>query len=89
MSSSIRDRERATTEVKEDRPVQGGPCAPLPTWLERMQNVRARHEAITGSLNTWSNYKNWAERMRTTLAEESAQPDAEPPAGKGTTTPNH
>jgi hypothetical protein len=53
-----------------------------------MQNVRARHDAITRNLNTWSNYKNWAERMRTAWSEESAGPDAVPFDGDSTP-PNH
>ncbi len=35
-----------------------------PNWLDRMQRARARHAAITKNLYTWSNYKNWAEKMR-------------------------
>jgi hypothetical protein len=34
--------------------------------------MHARHDAITRNLNTWSNYKNWAERMRSTLDQEAA-----------------
>lgn len=33
-------------------------------WLERMQRGRARHAAISRNLYTWSNYKNWAEKVR-------------------------
>jgi hypothetical protein len=29
-----------------------------------MQRARARHAAITKNLYTWSNYKNWADKMR-------------------------
>jgi hypothetical protein len=29
-----------------------------------MQRARARHAAITKNLYTWSNYKNWADRIR-------------------------
>ena len=88
MSSSFRERD-APPEVKEERVVKGSPPAPFPTWLDRMQNVRARHEAITRSLNTWSNYKNWAERMRSTWTEDSPEAGAAPHTGKGPTTPNH
>lgn len=35
-------------------------------WLDRTQRARARHSAITQNLNSWANYKSWAERMRTT-----------------------
>ena len=33
-------------------------------WLEHMQQTRTRHAAITRNLYTWTNYKNWAEKMR-------------------------
>lgn len=88
MSSSFRERG-APPEVKEERAVPGSPPAPFPTWLDRMQNVRARHEAITRGLNTWSNYKNWAERMRSTLEREEA---SEPLQGRhlgGHNPPSH
>jgi hypothetical protein len=35
-----------------------------------MQRARARHAAITKNLYTWSNYKNWADKMRDTFDEE-------------------
>ena len=37
---------------------------PYANWLDRMQRARVRHAAITKNLYTWSNYKNWADRMR-------------------------
>jgi hypothetical protein len=42
------------------------------TWLDRMQRARARHAAITKNLYTWSNYKNWADRMKDSFEEEPA-----------------
>jgi len=33
-------------------------------WLDHMQRTRTRHAAITRNLYTWSNYKNWAEKVR-------------------------
>ncbi len=55
-----------------------------PNWLDRMQRARARHAAITKNLYTWSNYKNWAEKMRDNWDEEeaaakSAAANAKPP----------
>lgn len=32
--------------------------------LEPAQRSRTRHAAITRNLNTWTNYKNWAEKVR-------------------------
>jgi hypothetical protein len=41
-----------------------------------MQRARARHAAITKNLYTWSNYKNWAERMKDSFDDTSApKPD--------------
>jgi len=55
---------------------------PYANWLDRMQRARARHAAITKNLYTWSNYKNWADRMRDSFeGDEEAKPDA------GTNTP--
>ena len=44
-------------------------------WMERMQRGRGRHAAISRNLSTWSNYKNWAEKVR-----GSWEPDGETPA---------
>ena len=33
-------------------------------WMERMQRGRGRHAAISRNLSTWSNYKNWADKMK-------------------------
>jgi hypothetical protein len=49
------------------------------TWLDRMQRARARHAAITKNLYTWSNYKNWADRMKDSFEDEP--PAAPPPPG--------
>jgi hypothetical protein len=35
-----------------------------------MQRARARHAAITKNLYTWSNYKNWADKMRDNWEDE-------------------
>jgi len=46
-----------------------------------MQRARARHAAITKNLYTWSNYKNWADKMRNNWEEDdqnangSGEPD--------------
>jgi hypothetical protein len=37
-----------------------------------MQRARARHAAITKNLYTWSNYKNWADRMKDSFEDEPA-----------------
>jgi hypothetical protein len=33
-------------------------------WAARMQRGRGRHAAISRNLNTWSNYKNWSDKVR-------------------------
>lgn len=34
------------------------------SWLERPQPANPRHAAITRSLYSWSNYKNWTDKVR-------------------------
>ena len=33
-------------------------------WVERMRRGRGRQAAISRNLYTWSNYKNWADKVR-------------------------
>lgn len=33
-------------------------------WLDRAQPSNPRHAAITRSLYSWSNYKNWTDKVR-------------------------
>jgi hypothetical protein len=80
MSSS--DRGRDTPGSRPDLTPPGktpGPADaadPYANWLDRMQRARARHAAITKNLYTWSNYKNWADRMKDSFEEEPAsKPD--------------
>jgi hypothetical protein len=42
-----------------------------------MQRARARHAAITKNLYTWSNYKNWADKMKDSWDGETPPPPAE------------
>jgi hypothetical protein len=42
-------------------------------WLEHMQRSRGRHAAITRNLYTWSNYKSWADKVRTSWDPESGK----------------
>jgi hypothetical protein len=87
MSSSDRGRNDPPTTARVDAtaPV-GKPSATAATagkdtdayatWLDRMQRARARHAAITKNLYTWSNYKNWADKMK-----DSWEVDVTPPPG--------
>ncbi len=69
MSSSDRGRSDPPAAHADTTPVGGASAASkdsdaYATWLDRMQRARARHAAITKNLYTWSNYKNWAEKMK-------------------------
>ena len=89
MSSS--DRGRGDTPGALQEPVSPG-ATPSPTadgadpyanWLDRMQRARARHAAITKNLYSWSNYKNWADKMRDNWEDEDPNAKAAvPPAAK-------
>ncbi len=84
MSSS--DRGRGDAPGSRQEPVQSGTTPgsadaadPYANWLDRMQRARARHAAITKNLYTWSNYKNWADKMRDNWEEDET--DAKQGAG--------
>ena len=88
MSSS--DRGRGDAPGTHPPPASSGSSpgpadAPdaYPNWLDRMQRARARHAAITKNLYTWSNYKNWAEKMRDNWEEEDAAAAKASPGGPG------
>jgi hypothetical protein len=80
MSSSDRGRNVPPTARTDATPVTS--TSPpkdsdaYASWLDRMQRARARHAAITKNLYTWSNYKNWADKMKDTWDDE--QPPASP-----------
>src|ERR1044071_2307247 len=40
-------------------------------WMERMQRGRGRHAAISRNLSSWSNYKNWADKMSGSWAADT------------------
>jgi hypothetical protein len=76
MSSSDRGRNNPTTVRTDAAPVTKTTTAPpkdsdaYASWLDRMQRARARHAAITKNLYTWSNYKNWADKMKDSWDDE-------------------
>jgi hypothetical protein len=79
MSSTDRGRGNAPGKQKEPPSSESAePAEPFPDWMDRMQRARVRHAAITRNLNTWSSYKNWADRMRETWEDEERQPEANP-----------
>ncbi|MFO1504087.1 MAG: hypothetical protein U1F39_09770 [Steroidobacteraceae bacterium] len=40
-------------------------------WAARVQRGRGRHAAISRNLNTWTNYKNWSEKVRQSWESDS------------------
>ena len=81
MSSSDRGRSvipglRPDLTPSAKTPGPADAADPYANWLDRMQKARARHAAITKNLYTWSNYKNWADRMKDSFEDEPAvKPD--------------
>jgi hypothetical protein len=81
MSSSDRGRGdipgiRSDLTPPAKTPGPADAADPYANWLDRMQRARARHAAITKNLYTWTNYKNWADRMRDSFEDEpAAKPD--------------
>ena len=76
MSSSDRGRGDLPPPVRTESAPVGKPGVPketdaYATWLDRMQRARARHAAITKNLYTWSNYKNWADKMKDSFEDEA------------------
>ena len=73
MSAPFRGRDVFPARKEPSDPVRPArtPSASFPNWDERMHSAPARHEAITRNLNTWSSYKSWAERMRSTWQEDA------------------
>ena len=65
-------------ESAEDKPEQSmnapSGAEAYARWLEHMQRTRTRHSAITRNLYTWSNYKNWADKVRHDWQAEDAKP---------------
>ena len=78
MSSSTRDRGNPAAPAPQAVPsadpaptfAPAGVPDPHSNWLASTQRARARHSAITQNLYSWANYKNWADRMRTTWDDE-------------------
>jgi hypothetical protein len=58
----------------------GAPLDPQRNWLDRAhpasvpasQPANSRHSAITRSLNSWSNYKSWTDKVRSTWDKDKS-----------------
>lgn len=44
--------------------VRAGAAREASNWLDRAQPINPRHAAITRSLYSWSNYKSWTDKVR-------------------------
>jgi hypothetical protein len=80
MSSSDRGRGDAPVPPREPAPTATGPggADAYANWLDRMQRARARQAATTRNLYTWSNYKSWAEQVRTSWDASDGTPPNKP-----------
>lgn len=72
----------AAREPAAASPVAAPGATPYANWLDRMQRTRGRHAAITKNLYTWSNYKNWADRVRDNWDEGATRNDSATPAAR-------
>jgi hypothetical protein len=52
------------------KPVRAGNGWDYASWLNRGQKPNGRHAAITKSLYTWSNYKSWADKVRSSWDDD-------------------
>jgi hypothetical protein len=43
---------------------------PRTRWPDPLPRTRGRQAAITRNIHTWSNYKSWAEKVRSTWEAE-------------------
>jgi len=80
MGSSDRGRDN-TPGGQRDPPAPASPTGgadAYANWLDRMQRARARQAAITRNLYTWSNYKSWAEQVRTSWDASDGTPPNKP-----------
>jgi hypothetical protein len=76
------------TDPASSGPETANPAEPYPAWLDRVQRARGRHAAITRNLNTWSSYKNWADRMRESFEDDDSQPQSNARAGGANKAPS-
>jgi hypothetical protein len=67
-NSEINGDELATTGER----LGPGSSERYADWAARVQRGRGRHAAISRNLNTWSNYKNWSEKVRQTWESDVA-----------------
>jgi hypothetical protein len=64
--------------------VRAGSAAPETprSWLSRTQPANPRHATITRSLYSWSNYKNWTEKVKSSW-DKDKEKEKEKTGGNG------
>ena len=73
MDSNNSNRKDANAKTPAAAPATGSSAEAYARWLEHMQRSRGRHAAITRNLYTWSNYKSWADKVRTSWDPDSGK----------------
>lgn len=65
--------------------VRAGSVAPETprSWLNRTQPANPRHATITRSLYSWSNYKNWTEKVKNSWDKDKAGGNGNGNGGSG------
>ena len=51
-------------------PAKGGTLDSYSNWLNRAPKPTGRHAAITRSLYSWSSYKSWADKVRSSWDDD-------------------
>ncbi len=66
-------RPEGANGATDGSPSAEGSAEAYARWLQHMQRTRGRHAAITRNLYTWSNYKTWADKVRTSWDPDSGK----------------
>ncbi len=70
-TTAERDGAPQARAVVAHKPVKAGTgWDGYSSWLNRGQKPNGRHAAITKSLYTWSNYKSWADKVRSSWDDD-------------------
>jgi len=66
-------RPEAASGTTEGTPAMEGGAEAYARCLQHLQRTRGRHAAITRNLYTWSSYKTWADKVRTSWDPDSGK----------------
>ena len=64
------ERDGGSQSPGNGKPARTGSGFDYASWLNRGQKPNGRHAAITKSLYTWSNYKSWADKVRSSWDDD-------------------